>query len=411
MTLKAVVFGLEGVLINSEDGLTSQATKELKDLFALLRSKSILPVVFTNRNWVLTHKKTGEKTPVAKMLVSLFGEHTFVLTTQEGIPPKPQRAAIEGLLDKLGMETNEVIYVGRSMTDFRTAINGGLLFLNAVWTKKEVPYGFECNLPSQIGEFVTLYCLKKHPWYFSIDTPVTVRAMAPFSTLLEAYTQYSQFARQAAKTGTAERHFFTRSLVTSLYFSGLIPRVSYVACVPGHKPGYGNAAMDDVLTVLGQNFHKNYIPDLLVRHAEAPKSQSLRMNGQQPSPLSQLKTIVLTGKPIKKGTERYKNRLSLADKTVLVIDDFCTQGYSLEAARNFIEAAGGQAILVAWLKTINRDYEHVKVKAEFDPYQPQSFANKDITTKSLSYQAHIVDPAAPYELAGAFKKYKLMAGS
>ena len=60
---------------------------------------------------------------------------------------------------------------------------------------------------------------------------------------------------------------------------------------------------------------------------------------------------------------------------VLVVDDFCTQGNSFEAARAYVERTGARAICLGWLKTINTDYLKIADPPGIvDPYAANHFA-------------------------------------
>ena len=93
------------------------------------------------------------------------------------------------------------------------------------------------------------------------------------------------------------------------------------------------------------------------------------------------------------------------NKTILLIDDICTRGYSLESARKYIEATGAKVISVSWLKTINTDIELLGDIGRFDPYQPNTFTGAPVS-KTYSYHRNIVDHLAPSELRLQFSRYE-----
>src|SRR5690606_12674664 len=113
--------------------------------------------------------------------------------------------------------------------------------------------------------------------------------------------------------------------------------------------------------------------------------------------LNQLNTIVLNRAPMRTSTERYKSPPLGKGKAVLVIDDICTKGYSLESARTFIEKTGATVIMVSWLKTINTDIEELAPFGKFDPYKPANFKEARVQ-KIHPYRNNIVDYLAPREL-------------
>jgi hypothetical protein len=133
----------------------------------------------------------------------------------------------------------------------------------------------------------------------------------------------------------------------------------------------------DALTILADSPQRRYLPDLIVRHATATKSQSARIAGNAVDHLNQLGTIRLEKLPVKsKSGERYKSSPIKSGKTVLIVDDICTEGNSFESARALIEKARANCILLAWLKTINKDYHAISgslpISNPFSPVTPSS---------------------------------------
>jgi len=417
VTLKAVIFNVSGVLLkdsNAADQTTAMAAArkdairiELRLLFDFLRSRSVRPVIVTNHNWTFTDRQTGVVQPIEEGLTQLFGAHTLYVASRGDMPFKPLKDALDHVLAHENLQVEEAIVVGKSKEDFRAAINSGLLFLNATWDKQEVPYGFAFDTPLNVQRFIDLFALKEHPWFYRIDDPVRYMSLAPFSTMKEAYAEYSGAARNAAKRGSPERHFFLNTLVASLYFSGISKDIDYIAAVPGHAQGYGNRHMDDVLTLAGEVFRARYLPDLVVRHTTAASNRATRVSGEAPLPETQLNTIHLTSLPLFKAPKRYKNAVKLKGKTVLVFDDFTTRGYSFEAVRAYLAASGANAILVSWLKTINSDYTVLTMRESIRPFEPNTgFTSASYTCQSLPYHQHIVDTGAVPELLEAFRRFR-----
>jgi hypothetical protein len=123
---------------------------------------------------------------------------------------------------------------------------------------------------------------------------------------------------------------------------------------------------------------------------------------------NQIQTIMLNRRP-RKGMngKPYVNNPLGGGKTVLVVDDFCTQGNSFEAARAFLEKAGVGVVSLAWLKTINTDYRMIQGDAKrFIPtaYAPVTL-NGAAPVNSLSYGAHVTNPGAASDLADLHARY------
>jgi hypoxanthine phosphoribosyltransferase len=164
--------------------------------------------------------------------------------------------------------------------------------------------------------------------------------------------------------------------------------------------------MDDYLATVGNIFRKNYLRDLIVRHTAAPSSRQVRNAGHQPQPEVQFNTLKLTRTPLKKGKVRYASKLNLRGKTVLVFDDFCTNGMTFEAARHLLKQAGAETIQVSWLKTINRGYRVIADLPRFSPYDAVVHDAASIRSTELPYSRFIVGPQARTELSEAFEHYQ-----
>lgn len=398
--LKGVILSVEDILVRSGE-IDPIIFAEVTKLINFFRAKSIEFVVTTNRSWTI-----GKSKPLENRLFEIWGEFRFFCRAKDRrIPPKPTAEATQYILNEMGWAKNETVYVGATENDMRTAVNGNLLFLRATWWADHIAYGFQFNSPKDIACFIDTLCLRDHLWCHEIkDGNFEFYALAPFSTMRPEYTLYSEDARAAAKFGTGHPDFWLSALVTSLYFSGVYERIDYITVYPGHRAGSGSHVMDVPMSIFGKCFRTNYIPDLIIRHTTALKSQTARNSGQQLSHLNQLNTINLNRNPSRSPTVKYKNSPLGRNKTVLLVDDICTNGYSLEAARAYIQQTGAKVIMAAWLKTINTDIHELAKTASFDPYKPTRFILSPIR-KSHSYRENLVDHMAPTELTRSFNSY------
>ncbi|WP_261326969.1 phosphoribosyltransferase [Rhizobium leguminosarum] len=100
------------------------------------------------------------------------------------------------------------------------------------------------------------------------------------------------------------------------------------------------------LKIVADTLRASYLVDLVERHAPAQKSQTARQQGIALDHGNQLSTIRLRRDPLKPGQlgGRYKASPLKPGKTVLVVDDILTEGFSLEAARAFVKATGADVI-------------------------------------------------------------------
>jgi hypothetical protein len=400
--IKGVIFSVEDTLLRSGNGATDpQVFAEVTKLIRYLQRAGIQFVVTTNRAWIV-----GEaKQPLRDFLYEKWGEFPYFSLEQDPYMPARPKAAFTGyILAKMGWSDIETVYIGSTENDMRTAVNGNLLFLRATWYANQIDYGFDFDNPQAIGRFFDVFCRREHLWGFQInDGAYEYYALAPFSTMRDDFKAYSMDAVAAAKQGRGHMDFWVGALVSSLYFSGLHKRIDYIAGYPGHKQGSANA-MDRAMAVFGKCFRKKFLPDLIVRHTTSTKMQTARNTGILVGHKTQLDTIKLNRAPMKSATARYTASPLGPGKTVLLVDDICTRGYSLEAARTFVEQTGTGVIMVSWLKTINTSIEKAGQYARFDPYQATVFTAAAVA-HVYDYRTHLTSREAPDELDRMLKAY------
>ena len=159
------------------------------------------------------------------------------------------------------------------------------------------------------------------------------------------------------------------------------------------------------MTILAKSLRKSYLPDLIVRHTTAPKSQAARIQGKQVNPLDQLNSIRLNPKPIKNAKgEVYANPPLRQGKTILVVDDICTEGNAFEAARAYIENTRSKAICLAWLKTINRSYLAFSQRPVLRPYEANKVTSAP-ARNAYGFSQNIDNRGATGDLDKLFARY------
>lgn len=402
---------LKGVILSVEDTLLNQGVvdehmfNQVEKLMAFFKLRGIKPVILANRSWTLT-KSDGRVVDLYSELESKFKD-LIIFTRQRDInvPLKPKTEATKYVLNEMHWHPNEVVYVGSSDMDMRTAVNGKILFLRATWYSNNTDYGFEFEEPKELARFIDTLCLREHFWSHQIkENNFEYYALAPFSTLKHEFKKYSENARAAAKFGIGNVDFWLGALVTSLYFTGIHEKIDFIAAYPGHKAGVGNDKMDEDLMLFGKCFNKAYLHNLIERHTTAQKSQTARKLGINIDHHNQFNTIKLNRLPTKNFRTVYKNPPLKQGKTLLIVDDICTKGWSLEAARKYVEQTKTKVILVTWLKTINTNIETTINLDAFNPYQVTQFQDIPIG-KTYNYHQYHVDGAASEELNEQLQQY------
>ncbi|OHD04531.1 MAG: hypothetical protein A2095_02670 [Sphingomonadales bacterium GWF1_63_6] len=409
--LKGVIFSLHDVLLK-EGAIDAALFDETIRLLRFLPSRSVKPVFIGNHDWTVTSK--GQSRPFRELLEERIGPVGYYVAGRDGMPYKPKADATAHVQADQGWDRREVIYVGNSPNDMKTAANGRLMFLNAMWHSNATPYGFQFNSPLDIARFVDCLCLGLKDWFWALEKDdLRVYALAPFTTMSARYAQahaYSENARSTSKHGIGDANFWGRLLIARVYFSGLVDEIDYIAAYPGHAPDSKPTVIADALNILGQSQRKSYMPDLVVRHKKAVKSQTARSSGGSVGVENQVNTIMLNRTPTRGvAGPTYKNPPVRAGKTVLLVDDICTEGNSFEAGRAFIDATGARTICLSWLKTINTDYRAiVRPIPSIDPYRPVT-GSGSIATTPHGYSSAIRTAGATTDLAAIHNRYSSWA--
>lgn len=406
---KGAIFSLHDVLAKQGD-LDAALLAETFRLLRYLKKRGVEPVFVSNKRWSVTYRDTGVVKPFKEVLEAELGPVGYYTGGVDGMPYKPQAAATDFILQKQGWNRREVVFIGNSDIDMKTASTGRLMFLNATWHGTANPYGFQFSSPLDIARFLDCLCLGLTDWFWAInDGPLRVYAMAPFSTLSSQYLQahaYSANARATSKQGIGDSTFWGRLLAARVYFSGLVDEIDYITAYPGHAPDSKPTVIGEALNILGGSLRKSYLPDLLIRHERAQKSQTARSAGKAVDVGNQLTTIRLNASPQRGLTgNAYKSMPVRSGKTVLLVDDFCTEGNSFEAGRAFINSTGATTICLSWLKTINTDYRAIAPPITIkSPYKPTG-PGPAPATKTYSYHGAIVSQAAQIDLADVYARY------
>lgn len=401
--LKGVIFGITNVLVK-QGPRDEKLFAEVQRLMEFLYSRNIQPVIFANHEWFIRDDK--KVASFQSTLEGVWKQIPWIIAERDGTPWKPKPEATEYLLHQFGWAPAEVVYVGNSEEDMLAAHHSDVLFLNATWYGQNSKYGILFDSPKEIAKFVDTFCLRDHLWHYAIEND-TLRffALAPYSTRIKEFEYLSGDAKAAAKWGGGHPDFWTKYLWSTIYFSELYRDINYIASYPGHQQGSGNPIMEDPMLAFSKCFHVTYLRDFIVRHTSAQKSSYARVQGLPISHLNQLNSIMLQRNPLRStGDKPYVTCPVKSGKTILVIDDFCTNGFSLEAARVFIEQTGAKVVCMSWLKTINSDYMQLTGIGRFDPFRLAEFEVVP-KPKPYPYRAHIADPIAPEELTRKLRAF------
>jgi hypothetical protein len=406
MALKAVLIGPRGTVY--KDGKAQPDL--LNDLieFILRMQKRGVHVGLWSQHPV-AYRQQGRSEPVEAYFSRQSGVHVPFYHANSGeFPARARKGSVNPILTRLGVEPHEAILVGNEREDMLAGVNNKLLLVRPEWYTGTHEYGFEVASLGELSRFCELFGLRRHPVFWSIDHHnLQVRSMGPFSTFIPGFAIFGSDARNVAKHGFGERQFWFLMIVSSLYFSGLMHQIDYLCPFPGHDPSSNSSVrqgLDALLTTLGKCFRKDYLPDIIVRHKPFIKSQTATPD--QKTFLNQLNTLHLEVSPRRYDRPMSRSAIKLDKRRVLVVDDICTNGRSLDTARAYIEAAGGRAVLFSWLKTINTGYMHMSPAPPLQPFNVNVLTTEPHST-IFSYSNHIVSRNAPAEIDSTLSAYKM----
>jgi len=401
MALKLVLISPSGTLLKDSQ-LHPKLVTELSGVVQRLNALGVRTAIWSNRRWIAGQNK--------KPLEQFFSEQAgcqveYIRAGNADFPARRRAGSVAPVLAHFGVPANQTILVGNGEEDLMAGVNNKLLLVRSGWYPNQSAYGFEVKSIAELERFCTIFGLRDHPIYWSVsDNTLRVNAMGPYSTKIKEYATFGADAFRAAKLEAGTLEFWHRLAVSSLYFSDLISQVAYIASYPGHEKGTKVRAVDEVMSLLGKCFRKTFFPDLIERHTTAIKSAYA--SAQQKTFLNQLNTIRLNAYPHAYGSEKpRKTPISLYGKTVLVVDDICTNGRSIDCARAYIEAAGGQALSFAWLKTINSSYLRMNPVPDLRPFQTNTIVQEP-ASQPYTYGGCIQDQEAPAEISVLLDKYK-----
>lgn len=314
----------------------------LQDLIQKFRTVGVKFAVFSNDSVDLT----------ATLQRNALPEVDLFLTAADVGKKKGAKVWITRAAEVMNCAPHQMLYIGDSFNDWTTAINSAVMYLQARWSQAR-PLGKESlqvDTPDDIWVFATHFLLQPPRWQYKLDrqqsylrcllnartrlpgTIVSERASSEGFELKDIFT-YKQDIQIGAWSG---RDALMLHAITSLYLEGLIPQGTFFAAYPSHTPRTHDPLIDDWFRPAAKTFHGWFKEDLLVRAQAAPDTSKLRATKRQATPEMQMSTVHV------KADYRHK----LSGRTVVLIDDFTTEGTSLEWGRRLLLAAGAARVVL-----------------------------------------------------------------
>ncbi|HZN98088.1 MAG TPA: HAD-IA family hydrolase [Gemmatimonadales bacterium] len=314
-----------------------------------------------------------------------------LMTRSETGDRKPSPKFCNLAAQQLGLKNNQLVYVGDDdRNDAIAAIAARVLYFNARWAHPAAPpYGFDLAAPASVPAFLRLFLRRQPRWHLQLDekdgdgNPVSTKAL--LSARREWNAEITNAIKGVLKRGGQNRIGPVRvddlllfHLLTTIYLGGLHEDVDWWTVYPSSTAGKVNDILVRFSDQYSKLFRDRFLPDLLVRHTNAETSHKVRAQGRDPGFINQANTLHLN--PAHRGNIRKKH--------VLVLDDFTTDGYSLEAARLLLLRGGARAVTGIG---IGAHYSSLKIQTPapglmWDPWSARQFDAKDFRSRRVDCQ-------------------------
>lgn len=331
MAVRAVVLDLDGTLVGPDGARLPGVT----EMIAMLGESEIHIAVASDRPAAST--KLGRAGIVPDLL----------LTRQLVLAPKGSPSWVDHALTTFQVRRHQLVWLGNSDTDMRSAVNGKVVYLNAGWSDPSYRYGITVATPELFALVIRECFGKSADWYWQFSSAdsrgrvVEVRSMTDargagrpaLRRALLRLLKDGQGGSAAVGPLTLER-FVTLHLLGSIYSSGLAQTAETWTVYPGSGGGI-NATLGPFTAEAARLFRgERYVEDLLVRHTPAIDMSEARVRGEDVNFEIQVNSVCLN--------QAHRGRIER--QHVLVVDDFEKDGYSFECARNLLLQAGADRV-------------------------------------------------------------------
>uniref|UniRef100_E6QWP7 Uncharacterized protein n=1 Tax=mine drainage metagenome TaxID=410659 RepID=E6QWP7_9ZZZZ len=301
-----------------------------------------------------------------------------------------------------GFEPHNCLTVWDDVYGFREGINGPTLAFHAEWGGGRSAYGIRLEKPVELLQYLDVFFLKEALWFAKLDgtdgagRSVTVRGLidgngAGSEAIRRAVFKTLKERQDVRVNGVSMPMFLLTHMLTSAYLDGLLTsgrdQVLW-QIYPGHSP-----ASTPPPLIQASFQHMNLFRSKasvkgrygLNRMIDAKQSHTERIadNRQAVKFINQMNSVALIP-----GT-------NVRGKRVYVIDDFTTEGYSLEAARQFFYAAGARSVHLFSFGKYGSRY-HVEVPSDgvaVSPYNLTTYREADFheAQKHMQLDTHALD--------------------
>ncbi|MFI0596612.1 HAD family hydrolase [Streptomyces griseus] len=324
---------------------------------------------------------------------------------RDDIPGHPARGSgdwLHTVADRLKLRANQIVMVGTSEWDWRTCINAGVVHIHARWANhvrdNRGMRTLGADEPQHVGEILEHFFLDEPRWAFSHDDAARsfkIRSLLPPNVRFpqaagRTFELQDVFTRGHTITvGTQDaRDTLMLHLLSSAYLDGTLPHRSLFCVYPSSSPGQVSQQLAGFLTNAKVMVGSYYREDLLERTDQAPDTSLERVRRSRGqggtadiSIGAQARTVRINPK--------YRGRLK--GKTVVVFDDFTTEGKSIEWARTLLNSANVDqviALTIGKYGAARHTAYQLRTGTRVDPYKTgYHLAATNFTTTSVTGSA------------------------
>ncbi len=365
MGVEAVLLDLDGTLLLPG----GDAVPGVPEMMEELRGAGISIAVASNR-------LGSEARLIAAGLHADLFLHRDIVGANKGSP-----LWITKVCERFGLDQNQIVSLGDSDQDMRSAANARVVYFHALWSTRWT-WGLPIETPGLFSLLVRECFAKKLYWYSRLDATdrddrsVRVFAMLDgHSPLRGDLLQFLKYNRNPKIGPIGSKRFVMAHLLASVYGDGLSAEPDLWSIYPGSSGGV-NRIMGPYIETGAKLFKDRFFSDLLVRHTAALDSGRTRSSGGTGATfLNQINTVHVN--PL------YRSKIR--GKCILLIDDFTTDGYSLECARNLLLEAGASDVVAAVIgRYKTRQYVYTPADGyTWDPFvatthEPDSFIPESV---------------------------------
>ncbi|MFF7545725.1 hypothetical protein ACFZCU_19165 [Streptomyces canus] len=279
--------------------------------------------------------------------------------SRDDIPGKPARGSgvwLQVVADSLKLRTNQIAIVGTSEWDWRTGINAGVVHFHARWASRvrdnKGMLTLGADEPADIGDLLEYFFLDEPRWAFSHDDDTRsfkIRSLLPPNVRFphavgRTFELQDIFTRGRTITvGDQDaRDILMLRLLSSAYLDGTLPHRSLFCVYPSSSPGRVSQQLAGFLTKAKVMVGSYYREDLLERVTQAPDTSLERVKRSRGQASTMDISIGVQARTVRVNP-KYKGKLK--GKTVIVFDDFTTEGKSIEWARTLLTSAKAAQVI------------------------------------------------------------------